>query len=149
MPVMGTDPAGAGLVVALLGPVEIGPAGGAMAPLSQPRLRVLLGLLGVADGRVVTVEALVDGVLGGLVASAGTEPARAGVPAAAAAGRTRAGEEGARLVRAGAAAGLAADLDPAPGRNPHHGTGHLRADGRALAERDGRLRGDDPLRLRG
>src|SRR6516225_4530342 len=45
MPVMGGDRAGAGLVVALLGPVEIGPAGGTMAPLSQPRLRVLLGLL--------------------------------------------------------------------------------------------------------
>jgi DNA-binding SARP family transcriptional activator len=62
--IMGTDPAGAGLVVALLGPVEIGSAGGAMAPLAQPRLRVLLGLLGLAGGRVVTAEALVDGVWG-------------------------------------------------------------------------------------
>jgi DNA-binding SARP family transcriptional activator/tetratricopeptide (TPR) repeat protein len=59
---MGGDRAAAGLVVALLGPVEIGSAGGAMTPLSQPRLRVLLGLLGVAAGRVVTTEALVDGV---------------------------------------------------------------------------------------
>jgi len=62
MPVMGADPAGAGLVVALLGPVEIGPAGGAMTPVAQPRLRVLLGLLGVAAGRMVTAEALVDGL---------------------------------------------------------------------------------------
>ncbi len=64
MPVMGGDGAGAGLVVALLGPVEVGPAGGTMTPVAQPRLRVLLGLLGVAGGRVVTVEALVDGVWG-------------------------------------------------------------------------------------
>ena len=63
MPVMGRDPAG-GVVVALLGPVEIGPAGGVMMPVSQPRLRVLLGLLGVAGGRVVAAEALVDGVWG-------------------------------------------------------------------------------------
>jgi hypothetical protein len=61
---MGGDRADAGLVVALLGPVEIGPVGGAMTPLSQPRLRVLLGLLGVAAGRVVSAEALVDGVWG-------------------------------------------------------------------------------------
>ena len=63
MPVMGRDPAG-GVVVALLGPVEIGPAGGVMTPVAQPRLRVLLGLLGVAGGRVVAAEALVDGVWG-------------------------------------------------------------------------------------
>jgi DNA-binding SARP family transcriptional activator len=61
---MGGDAADARVVVALLGPVEIGPAGGALAPLSQPRLRVLLGLLGVAAGRVVSAEALVDGVWG-------------------------------------------------------------------------------------
>ena len=42
-------------MVALLGPVELGPAGGVMAPVAQPRLRVLLGLLGVAAGRVSTV----------------------------------------------------------------------------------------------
>jgi DNA-binding SARP family transcriptional activator len=64
MPVMGGDCADAGLVVALLGPVEIGRAGGAMTPVAQPRLRVLLGLLGVAAGRVVSTEALVDGVWG-------------------------------------------------------------------------------------
>jgi DNA-binding SARP family transcriptional activator/tetratricopeptide (TPR) repeat protein len=51
-------------MVALLGPVEIGPAGGAMVPVAQPRLRVLLGLLGVAAGRAVSAEALVDGVWG-------------------------------------------------------------------------------------
>ena len=64
MPVMGGDRSDAGLVVALLGPVEIGPAGGVMAPVAQPRLRVLLGLLGVVEGRMVTAEALVDGVWG-------------------------------------------------------------------------------------
>ncbi len=50
--------------MALLGPVEIGPAGGVMTPVAQLRLRVLLGLLGVAGGRVVAAEALVDGVWG-------------------------------------------------------------------------------------
>ena len=50
--------------MALLGPVEIGPAGGVLTPVAQPRLRVLLGLLGVAGGRVVTAEALVDGLWG-------------------------------------------------------------------------------------
>src|SRR5215469_2629562 len=30
---------------------------------------------------------------------------------------------------------------PTPDRNPHHGTRHLRADGRALADRNWRLRG--------
>ena len=64
MPVMGGDRSEAGLLVALLGPVEVGPAGGMMAPVAQPRLRVLLGLLGVVDGRVVTAEALVDGLWG-------------------------------------------------------------------------------------
>ena len=61
---MGGDRAHAGLMVALLGPVEVGPAGGVMAPVAQPRLRVLLGLLGVAAGRMVTAEALVDGLWG-------------------------------------------------------------------------------------
>jgi len=61
---MGGDRSDGGLVVALLGPVEVGPAGGVMAPIAQPRLRVLLGLLGVVDGRVVTAEALVDGLWG-------------------------------------------------------------------------------------
>ena len=64
MPVVGEVLAGGGLVVGLLGPVEIGTAGGVMAPVPQPRLRVLLGLLGVAAGRVVNAEALVDGVWG-------------------------------------------------------------------------------------
>ena len=64
MPVMGGDRSDADLLVALLGPVEVGPAGGVMAPVAQPRLRVLLGLLGVVDGRVVTAEALVDGLWG-------------------------------------------------------------------------------------
>ena len=64
MPVMGGDRPGAGLAVALLGPVEIAPAGGVLTPVAQPRLRVLLGLLGVAQGRVVTGEALVDGLWG-------------------------------------------------------------------------------------
>jgi DNA-binding SARP family transcriptional activator len=52
------------LAVGLLGPVEIGPAGGVMAPVAQPRLRVLLSLLGVAGGRMVSAEALVDGLWG-------------------------------------------------------------------------------------
>jgi predicted ATPase/class 3 adenylate cyclase len=64
MPVMGGDRADAGMVVALLGPVEVGLAGGAMTAVAQPWLRVLLGLLGAAGGRVVTAEALVDGVWG-------------------------------------------------------------------------------------
>ena len=64
MPVMGGDRSDAGLVVALLGPVEVGPAGGVMASVAQPRLRVLLGLLGVVGGRMVTAEALVDGLWG-------------------------------------------------------------------------------------
>src|SRR6516165_8048775 len=64
MPVMGGDAAEARVMVALLGPVEIGPAGGVLAGVPQPRLRVLLGLLAVAVGRVVSAEALVDGVWG-------------------------------------------------------------------------------------
>ena len=64
MPVMGGDRPDAGLAVTLLGPVEIGAAGGIMTPVAQPRLRVLLGLLGVAGGRMVTAEALVDGLWG-------------------------------------------------------------------------------------
>jgi DNA-binding SARP family transcriptional activator len=64
MPVMGADPARGALMVGLLGPVEIGPVGGAMAPVPQPQQRVLLGLLGVAAGRTVTAAALVDGLWG-------------------------------------------------------------------------------------
>jgi DNA-binding SARP family transcriptional activator/tetratricopeptide (TPR) repeat protein len=61
---MGADPAGAGLAVRLLGPVEIGRASGAAARVAQPQQRVLLGLLTVAAGRMVSAEALVDGVWG-------------------------------------------------------------------------------------
>src|SRR5215472_12048765 len=64
MPVMGGDAAEARVMVALLGPVEIGPAGGVLAGVPQPRLRVLLGLLAVAMGWAVSAEALVDGVWG-------------------------------------------------------------------------------------
>ncbi len=64
MPGMGGDAADARVMVGLLGPVEIGPAGGVMASVAQPRLRVLLGLLSVAAGRVVTAESLVDGLWG-------------------------------------------------------------------------------------
>ena len=64
MPVVDGDPADARLLVALLGPVEIGPAGGLMAGVAQPQLRVLLGLLAVAAGRVVSTETLVEGVWG-------------------------------------------------------------------------------------
>ena len=51
-------------MVGLLGPVEVGPAGGELAGVPQPRLRVLLGLLGVSAGRMISAEALVDGVWG-------------------------------------------------------------------------------------
>ena len=65
MPVMsGEDPAGGGLMVGLLGTVEIGYAHGVMTGVPQPKLRVLLGLLAVAAGREVSAEALVDGVWG-------------------------------------------------------------------------------------
>jgi len=64
MPGMGGDAAGARVMVGVLGPVELGPAGGVMAPVAQPRLRVLLGLLSVVAGRVVTAESLVDGLWG-------------------------------------------------------------------------------------
>ena len=52
------------MAVGLLGPVEIGPAGGVMVPVAQPRLRVLLGLLGMAGGWMVSAEALVAGLWG-------------------------------------------------------------------------------------
>jgi DNA-binding SARP family transcriptional activator len=64
MPGMGGDAADTRVMVGLLGPVEIGPAGGVMAPVPQPRLRVLLGLLSVVAGQVVTAESLVDGLWG-------------------------------------------------------------------------------------
>jgi DNA-binding SARP family transcriptional activator/Tfp pilus assembly protein PilF len=61
---MGGERGSVGLAVGLLGPVEIGPAGEVLAPVAQPRLRLLLALLGVAAGRVVGAEALVEGVWG-------------------------------------------------------------------------------------
>lgn len=64
MPLMGGDQADARLMVGLLGPVQVGPAGGVLAGLPQPQLRVLLALLGVAVGQVVSTEALVDGLWG-------------------------------------------------------------------------------------
>jgi Transcriptional regulatory protein, C terminal len=70
-PVMGAGarggPAGAvggGLVVGLLGPVEVAAAGGGLAGVARPMLRVLVALLAVAPGRVVPDEALVDGLWG-------------------------------------------------------------------------------------
>ena len=64
MPGMGRDAVDARVMVGLLGPVEIGLSGGPAAPVAQPRLRVLLGLLAVAGGRLVSTEALVDGLWG-------------------------------------------------------------------------------------
>ena len=64
MPGMGRDAVDARVMVGLLGPVEIGLSGGPAAPVAQPRLRVLLGLLAVAGGRLVGTEALVDGLWG-------------------------------------------------------------------------------------
>src|SRR5215472_17283465 len=64
MPGMRGDAVDARVMVGLLGPVEVGPAGGVLAPVAQPRLRVLLGLLSVAAGRLVTAESLVDGLWG-------------------------------------------------------------------------------------
>jgi tetratricopeptide (TPR) repeat protein len=64
MPGMGRDAVDARVMVGLLGPVEIGLPGGPAAPVAQPRLRVLLGLLAVAGGRLVSTEALVDGLWG-------------------------------------------------------------------------------------
>ena len=51
-------------MVALLGPVRIGRAGEQMAPVTQQLLRVLTGVLGLAAGRTVSVQALVDGLWG-------------------------------------------------------------------------------------
>ena len=53
-----------GLTVALLGPVRIGLAGAEMAPVAQQLLRVLTGMLGLAAGRAVSVQALIDGLWG-------------------------------------------------------------------------------------
>lgn len=51
-------------MVALLGPVRIGLAGEEMAPVAQQLLRVLTGMLGLAGGRAVSVQALIDGLWG-------------------------------------------------------------------------------------
>lgn len=57
--------AGHGLVVGLLGPVEVASAGdGGLVGVAQPMLRVLVAMLGVTAGRVVPDEALVDGLWG-------------------------------------------------------------------------------------
>src|SRR5215469_14365419 len=58
------EAAGGGLVVGLLGPVEMASAAGGLAGVARPMLRVLVALLGVAPGRVVPDEALVDGLWG-------------------------------------------------------------------------------------
>jgi DNA-binding SARP family transcriptional activator len=56
----------AGLLVSILGPVAIGhaedaeDAAGAMAPVAQPLLRVLLASLALASGHVVSATALID-----------------------------------------------------------------------------------------
>ncbi len=53
-----------GLVLGLLGPVEVLSPEGGLAGLPQPMLRVLVAMLGVLAGRVVSDEALVDGLWG-------------------------------------------------------------------------------------
>jgi len=53
-----------GLVLGLLGPVEVLSPEGSLAGLPQPMLRVLVAMLGVMAGRVVPDEALVDGLWG-------------------------------------------------------------------------------------
>ena len=69
MPIMDAKPggvavAGRGLVVGLLGPVEVVSAGGGLVGVAQPMLRKLVAMLGVMAGRVVPDEALVDGLWG-------------------------------------------------------------------------------------
>jgi DNA-binding SARP family transcriptional activator len=59
-----------GLLVSILGPVAIGRAAagaeaeGAMVPVAQPLLRVLLASLALAGGHVVSVTALIDALWG-------------------------------------------------------------------------------------
>jgi DNA-binding SARP family transcriptional activator len=60
----GGGPAGGGLVVGLLGPVEVVSAGRGLVGVARPMLRVLVAMLGVSAGRVVPDEALVDGLWG-------------------------------------------------------------------------------------
>ena len=59
---MSGDRGSGGLLVGLLGAVEIGRAAGALTPGPQPRVRLLLGLLTVTAGRVAGAGALVDGM---------------------------------------------------------------------------------------
>src|SRR5580693_5238128 len=49
-----------GPLVSVLGPVATGPAEDAMTPVAQQLLRVLLATLALADGRVVSVAALIE-----------------------------------------------------------------------------------------
>jgi|SRR5271165_2974340 len=52
------------LLIGLLGPVEVRGAGRALAGIAQPMLRTLVAMLAIAPGRVVSDEALVDGLWG-------------------------------------------------------------------------------------
>ena len=53
-----------GLLIGLLGPVEVRVADGALAGIAQPMLRTLVAMLAIAPGRVVSDEALVDALWG-------------------------------------------------------------------------------------
>jgi DNA-binding SARP family transcriptional activator/tetratricopeptide (TPR) repeat protein len=61
---MNGESADGGLVVGLLGPVEVVTPGGGLAGVAQPMLRVLVAMLAVMAGRAVPDEALVDGLWG-------------------------------------------------------------------------------------
>jgi predicted ATPase/DNA-binding SARP family transcriptional activator/DNA-binding CsgD family transcriptional regulator len=56
--------ASSGVLVGLLGPVEVASPGGRLTGIAQPLVRVLLAMLAVAPGRVVPDEALVDALWG-------------------------------------------------------------------------------------
>ena len=60
----GGSAADGGLLVGLLGPVEVRGAGQALAGIAQPMLRTLVAMLAIAPGRVVSDEALVDALWG-------------------------------------------------------------------------------------
>jgi DNA-binding SARP family transcriptional activator len=60
----GAGATGRGLVIGLLGSVEVVSPSGTLVGIAQPMLRILVAMLGVASGRVVTDEALVDGLWG-------------------------------------------------------------------------------------
>jgi len=53
-----------GPLVSILGPLAVGRAENAMTPVAQQLLRVLLATLALADGRVVSVAALIDALWG-------------------------------------------------------------------------------------